>query len=63
MNTYGNANEHEIISSLRLIQKESINRLIRRTEKSEYLTSQFTDKSFRGQINENKFNEIFFPFS
>ncbi len=38
--------------------KETINRLIRRTEKSEFLTSQYTDKSFRGIIEGNRFKII-----
>jgi hypothetical protein len=33
-------------------------RLNRRTERSDNLTSQFTDKSFRGLINENEFKLI-----
>lgn len=39
-------------------QDESINRLKRRTEKSQALTSQFTDKSFRGFINGYEFKLI-----
>ncbi len=39
-------------------QEETINRLIRRTEKSENLTSSYTDKSFRGIISDNKFKII-----
>ena len=39
-------------------QAITLNRLNRRTEKSENLTSQFTDKSFRGIINGNKFQLI-----
>ncbi|TRZ42456.1 hypothetical protein [Robertkochia solimangrovi] len=39
-------------------QAETLNRLIRRTEKSENLTSQHTDKSFRGIIMENEFKII-----
>ncbi|GGZ94957.1 hypothetical protein [Algibacter mikhailovii] len=39
-------------------QSETINRLNRRTEKSENLTSQFTDKSFLGVINGNEFKII-----
>ena len=39
-------------------QKNTLDRLKRRTDKSQYLTSQFTDKSFRGQLNENKFKII-----
>jgi len=37
---------------------ETLNRLNRRTEKSENLTSQYTNKSFRGIINGNKFKII-----
>jgi hypothetical protein len=37
---------------------ETLNRLNRRTEKSENLTSQFTEKSFRGIINGNEFKLI-----
>jgi len=39
-------------------QAETLNRLNRRTEKSKNLTSQYTDKSFRGIINENEFKII-----
>jgi len=39
-------------------QEESLERLNRRTEKSENLTSQYTDKSFRGIINEDGFKLI-----
>ena len=39
-------------------QAETLNRLNRRTEKSENLSSQYTDKSFRGIINGNKFKII-----
>ncbi|WP_046756065.1 hypothetical protein [Kordia jejudonensis] len=39
-------------------QAETLNRLHRRTEKSKNLTSQYTDKSFRGMINENEFKII-----
>jgi hypothetical protein len=39
-------------------QTETLNRLNRRTEKSENLTSQYTDKSFRGIINGNQFKII-----
>lgn len=39
-------------------QAETLNRLNRRTEKSENLTSQYTDKSFRGIINKNEFRII-----
>ena len=39
-------------------QAETLNRLNRRTEKSENLTSQYTDKSFRGMINGNEFKVI-----
>ncbi|MBN8652309.1 MAG: hypothetical protein J0L67_12815 [Cytophagales bacterium] len=37
---------------------ETLSRLIRRTEESKNLTSQFTDKSFRGLIEGNKFKLI-----
>jgi ABC-type dipeptide/oligopeptide/nickel transport system permease subunit len=37
---------------------ESMNRLSRRTETSENLTSQLTEKSFRGVINGNQFKLI-----
>jgi hypothetical protein len=37
---------------------ESLDRLNRRTDKSENLTSQYTDKSFRGAINGNQFQLI-----
>ena len=37
---------------------ETLDKLNRRTERSENLTSQFTDKSFRGQINRNEFKLI-----
>lgn len=37
---------------------ETLNRFKRRTEKSENLTSQYTDKSFRGIILENDFKVI-----
>ncbi|WP_431471600.1 hypothetical protein I5168_09455 [Nonlabens sp. SCSIO 43208] len=39
-------------------QAETLNRLNRRTDKSENLTSQLTDKSFRGIINGNEFKLI-----
>lgn len=39
-------------------QEETLNRLNRRTEKSEKLISQHTDKSFRGIINGNQFKLI-----
>lgn len=39
-------------------QSETLNRLNRRTERSESLTSQYTDKSFRGIINGNQFKII-----
>ena len=39
-------------------QAETLNRLERRTEKSKNLTSQYTDKSFRGIINGNEFKII-----
>lgn len=39
-------------------QVETLERLSRRTERSENLTSQFTDKSFRGLINGNEFKII-----
>jgi hypothetical protein len=39
-------------------QAETLNRLNRRTEKSENLTSQHTDKSFRGIIKGNEFKLI-----
>lgn len=39
-------------------QVKTLERLKRRTERSENLTSQFTDKSFRGLINENEFKLI-----
>lgn len=39
-------------------QTETLNRLNRRTEKSKNLTSQYTDKSFRGIINRNEFKII-----
>ena len=39
-------------------ERESLNRLKRRTEKSEYFTSQPTDKSFRGKVNGNDFKVI-----
>ncbi len=39
-------------------QVETLDRLNRRTERSENLTSQFTDKSLRGLINENEFKLI-----
>lgn len=39
-------------------QAETLNRLNRRTEKSENLTSQHTDKSFRGILNGNEFKLI-----
>ncbi len=39
-------------------QSDTLNRLNRRTEKSENLTSQYTDKSFRGIINGNEFKLI-----
>ena len=39
-------------------QKETLNRLNRRTDKSENLTSKYTDKSFRGIINQNELKII-----
>ena len=39
-------------------QAETLARLKRRTEKSDYLTSEYTNKSFRGTISENKFKII-----
>lgn len=39
-------------------QDETLERLNRRTERTENLTSQITDKSFRGQINGNEFKLI-----
>lgn len=39
-------------------QAETLNRLNRRTEKSDNLTSQYTDKSFRGIIKGNEFKII-----
>ena len=39
-------------------QAKTLNRLDRRTEKSKNLTSQYTDKSFRGIINGNEFKII-----
>lgn len=39
-------------------QEATLSRLKRRTEKSKHLTSQYTDKSFRGMINENEFKLI-----
>lgn len=39
-------------------QAETLDRLNRRTERSDNLTSQFTDKSFRGQIDKNEFKLI-----
>lgn len=39
-------------------QDETLDRLNRRTEKSENLTSQYTDKSFRGIVNGNHFKLI-----
>ena len=39
-------------------ETETLNRLIRRTDKSDNLVSQFTDKSFRGIINGNQFKII-----
>ena len=39
-------------------QEDTLDRLKRRTEKSEYLTSQWTDKTFRGKIIENEFRII-----
>ncbi len=46
--------------SFRLVnnQAETIDRLNRRTERSDNLTSQFTDKSFCGQIDGNEFKLI-----
>ena len=48
--------EHEF----RLVNNEveSMNRLKRRTEKSKNLTTNFTDKSFRGILNGNEFKII-----
>jgi len=39
-------------------QEKTLNRLNRRTEKSENLTSAYTNKSFRGIINGNEFKLI-----
>ena len=39
-------------------QAETLNRLNRRTEKSKNLTSQYTNKSFRGMIDGNEFKII-----
>ncbi|GJM63893.1 hypothetical protein [Persicobacter diffluens] len=39
-------------------QEETLYRLKRRTDYSKNLTSQYTDKSFRGEVNENRFNII-----
>jgi len=39
-------------------QAETLNRFNRRTEKSKNLTSQYTDKSFRGMIDGNEFKII-----
>lgn len=39
-------------------EAETLNRLTRRTDESENLVSQFTDKSFRGIINGNQFKII-----
>ena len=39
-------------------QAKTLNRLSRRTEKSENMTSQYTGKSFRGIINGNEFKII-----
>ena len=39
-------------------QLETLNRLKRRTEKSNILSSKYTDKSFRGMINGNEFKLI-----
>ncbi len=39
-------------------QEKTLDRLKRRTEKSENLTSAYTDKSFRGIINNNEFKII-----
>ena len=39
-------------------QAETLDRLNRRTDRSDNLTSQSTDKSFRGQINGNEFKLI-----
>ena len=41
-----------------MIEQESLERLNRRTEKSENLTSQYTDKTFRGIINGDEFKLI-----
>ena len=39
-------------------QTEALDRLNRRTDKSKNLTSQFTDKTFRGMVNGNRFKII-----
>ena len=39
-------------------KEETLDRLKRRTEKSNYLTSNWTDKTFRGKINGNEFRII-----
>ncbi|GJM62954.1 hypothetical protein [Persicobacter diffluens] len=39
-------------------QEKTLDRLKRRTDYSKNLTSQKTDKSFRGEVNENKFKII-----
>jgi hypothetical protein len=39
-------------------KEETLDRLKRRTEKSNYLTSQWTDKTFRGKITGNEFRII-----
>ena len=39
-------------------KEETLERLKRRTEKSKYLTSQWTDKTFRGKIFGNEFRII-----
>lgn len=48
----------ELKFKLRNSQDETLERLNRRTEYSKNLTSQFTDKSFRGIINGSKFKII-----
>ncbi|GAA0722180.1 hypothetical protein GCM10009430_24330 [Aquimarina litoralis] len=39
-------------------KQETLDRLTRRTEKSDYLTSQWTDKTFRGKISGDEFRII-----
>lgn len=48
----------EVVFKLIDDQTETLDRLKRRTERSENLTSQHTDKSFRGIINGNQFKLI-----